>query len=139
MQRAFHAGALGYLRIFDARSELIAALEKICAGDRYVSKGLEQLVLNNFANGLANSNGSKIHKLSDREREVLFHIGKGAGISKIAQLMHVSPKTVETYQSRTSEKLQVRGAAELRQKAARWANKSDWKAMERLHATNGCN
>ena len=131
--RAWRAGALGYLRVFDARSELIAALEKICAGDRYVSKGLEQLVLNMFANGAANSTRSKMDKLSDREREIFLHIGKGTGISEIARLLHVSPKTVETYRGRVRDKLRLRDAVDLRQTSARWANKSDWKCLEGSH------
>lgn len=134
VHRAWRAGALGYVTIFDGRSELFPALKKICAGDRYVSSGLEQLVFNKFAIGGANSAGPKLAKLSDREREIFLHIGKGAGVSEMAHSMYVSPKTIETYQKRIMDKLGLSNTAELKRKAARWANKCDWRMMEQLHA-----
>lgn len=134
VQRALRAGALGYLRIFDGHLELLEALEKICAGRRYVSEGLREVVFENFANNATKGAGAKIDGLTDREREVFVLIGSGAAISEIAAQLGVSPKTIETYQERIKEKLELRTNAALREKASRSAMKSAWRRMERLHA-----
>lgn len=134
VQRALRAGALGYLRIFDGHLELLEALEKICATRRYVSEGLREVVFENFANNATKGSRSKIDRLTDREREVFVLIGNSAGISEIAAQLGVSPKTIETYQDRIKKKLDLRGNAQLREKASRSAMKSAWRRMETLHA-----
>lgn len=134
VQRALHAGALGYLRIFDGHLELLQALEKICSGRRYVSEGLKDVVFENFANNTIRAGGSKVDRLTDREREVFFLSGKGASISEMAAELGVSAKTIETYQERIKQKLELRSNAEMREKASRAVMKSAWKQMETLHA-----
>jgi DNA-binding NarL/FixJ family response regulator len=134
VQRAFHAGALGYLRIFDGDRELLTALQNICARKHYVSEGLRETVFKNFANGITKGAGSKIDRLTDREREVVSRAGKGSGVCETAAEMGLSPKTIESYLERIKRKLELRTNAELREKATRFAAKSAWKRMERLHA-----
>ena len=59
-------------------------------------------------------------ELSDRELEVYRLIGAGHGTRQIADQLHLSVKTVETYQAHIKEKLSLRNARELVQHAIEW-------------------
>ena len=59
--------------------------------------------------------------LSNRELEVLELIGQGLGTAMIAEHLHVSPRTVETYRSRLKMKLNLESAADLNRCAVEWA------------------
>jgi RNA polymerase sigma factor (sigma-70 family) len=55
----------------------------------------------------------RIGRLSERERQVMWHVADGLQNREIAQLLGLSPRTVEIYKARMLEKLQVRRPAEL--------------------------
>jgi DNA-binding NarL/FixJ family response regulator len=122
-QRVFRAGARAYLSIEDA-PELVKAFDDILTGHPYVGASVLPLILNNFAGGGKNSRTSDINSLSDRELEIFSFIGRGMSVSELATELHVSVKTIETHQMRMKEKLALRTAAELRQKAREWLAKS---------------
>ena len=122
-QRAFRAGARGYLSIEDA-PELLRSLDEILTGRPYVGASVLPLILSNFAAGAKSSCSSDINSLSDRELEIFSFIGRGLSVSELANELNVSVKTVETHQMRMKEKLGVHTAAELRQKAREWLAKS---------------
>ena len=61
-----------------------------------------------------------ISRLSDREFEVLEMIGLGLGTTEIARKLRLSVKTIETYQAKLKEKLDLADAAKLFQYALRW-------------------
>ena len=63
---------------------------------------------------------SPVEALSDRELETFELIGRGLSTRQVAQRMHVSPKTVETYRARIKEKLGLNSFAEVIQRAAQW-------------------
>ncbi|HEV2947899.1 MAG TPA: helix-turn-helix transcriptional regulator [Gemmataceae bacterium] len=58
--------------------------------------------------------------MSNRELEVFRLIGSGLDTKEVAEVMHVSIKTVETYQARIKEKLNLKSGRELVQRAAQW-------------------
>ena len=62
-----------------------------------------------------------IADLSDRELEVFRLIGEGHGTRQIAEELHISVKTVESYQAHIKEKLSLRSARELMQHAIQWS------------------
>ena len=66
---------------------------------------------------------SIVETLTDRELEAFESLGKGLTTKQIAEKMHLSPKTVETYRARIKEKLQLENAAQLHAEAARWVMK----------------
>jgi DNA-binding NarL/FixJ family response regulator len=123
IRRAFRAGARGYLTL-DAAEEMVRAFDEISAGRVYVGASVLPLVLSNFAAGTKSSRGSDINSLSDRELEIFSFIGRGFSVSELAIELHVSIKTIETHQMRIKEKLALRSAAELRQKAREWLARS---------------
>jgi DNA-binding NarL/FixJ family response regulator len=124
IQRAFRAGAHGYLGIEDDASEVLQALDRIAAGYLYASAGVTQRLLESLASSEIESTCSEVKPLSDRELQVFSLIGRGFGASRLASELHLSVKTIETYQAHIKEKLGLRSAAELSDKAARWTLQS---------------
>ena len=118
-QRAFRAGARGYLSTEDAL-ELLRAFDEISTGRPYVGASVLPLILSNFAGGAKGVGSSDVNTLSNRELEIFSFIGRGLGVSELANELNVSVKTIETHQMRMKEKLGVHSASELRQKAREW-------------------
>src|SRR5882724_11700842 len=122
-QRAFRAGARGYLTIEDA-PELLRALYEISIGHPFAGASVLPLILSNFTAGAKGPRSFDVNSLSDRELEIFSFIGRGVSVSELANELHVSVKTIETHQMRMKEKLSLHSAAELRQKAREWLAKS---------------
>ncbi len=77
-------------------------------------------LVQNFARGAIKPNGSKVSALSDRELQVFSLFGRGFGATRLAAELHLSVKTIETHQMRIKEKLGLRSAAELCERAVLW-------------------
>ncbi len=109
-QRALQMGAAGYLAKDRAADELIAAVERIASGGRYITASLaEQL-----ADLMAGERKAAPHEeLSAQEYRVMIQLAEGHRIADIASAMHLSPKTVSTYRGRILEKLTLASNAEL--------------------------
>ncbi|MGN6578575.1 MAG: response regulator [Bordetella sp.] len=112
--RALRLGAAGYLTKDSAGATLIEAIRKAANGLRYVSPGLTE----RLAGMLTGAPSGSHENLSNRELEVLKMIAVGKSLVDIAQLMHLSPKTVTTYRTRILEKIGVRTNVELARYAA---------------------
>ena len=102
--RAFEAGACGYLLKESAVEEVIAAVRTVHGGRRYLSPALAESVPDS-AFGYARG---PVDSLSTRERQVLQLVVEGKTSGEIADLIHLSPKSVQTYRSRLMLKLGVR-------------------------------
>lgn len=100
--RAFAAGANGYVLKDAASDEIVAAVRAVASGRRYLSRALADVVT-----GAAAPAASPLASLSARERQVLQLVVEGRSSAQIAQQIHLSPKTVETYRSRLMKKLGV--------------------------------
>ena len=122
-QRAFRAGARGYLSTEDA-PELLRAFDEISTGRPYVGASVLPLILSDFVAGTKGSRTFDVNSLSDRELEIFSFIGRGVSVSELASELNVSVKTIETHQMRMKEKLALHSAAELRQKAREWLARS---------------
>ena len=121
-ERALRAGAKGYIMKQVATESLLAAIRKILRGGIYVSDGMAARMLHQFANRSGQTERSPLAELSDRELEVFRLIGEGQGTREIAELLHVSMKTVESYQAHLKEKLCLRNSRELVQRAIHWVS-----------------
>jgi DNA-binding NarL/FixJ family response regulator len=119
-ERSLRAGANGYIMKQEAADRVITAIRHILGGDVYLSDRLTKRMLQQFVNGSI-SPRDPLAKLSDRELEVFRLIGAGHGTRQIADELHVSAKTVESYQSHIKEKLALRNARELVQHAVEWS------------------
>jgi DNA-binding NarL/FixJ family response regulator len=115
-ERALRAGANGYIMKQEATEKVLTAIRQILRGDVYLSDRLTKRMLQQFVHGAVPPR-DPLAKLSDRELEVYRLIGAGHGTRQIADELHVSTKTVESYQAHIKEKLSLRNARELVQHA----------------------
>jgi len=103
--RALQAGALGYLRKESAGNEVVDAVRAVHSGRRYLSQKITESVVDDYVRKRAVE--SPLESLSQREREILQMLVEGRSGIDIARLLHVSPKTVDTYRSRMMQKLGI--------------------------------
>jgi len=114
--RALKAGASGYMTKESAQDELVKAIRKILQGGKYVSPTLaEKLAFN-----LEVRTEKPLHEtLSDREYQVMLMIASGKTVSRIAEELALSAKTIDTYRTRILEKMKMKTNAELMKYAIR--------------------
>jgi DNA-binding NarL/FixJ family response regulator len=124
IQRAFRAGTHGYLALEDNSSEVLQALDRISEGQLYASASVTLRLLKSLATNEIEPARSEVKALSDRELQVFSLIGRGFGASKLATELHLSVKTIETYQAHIKQKLGLQSAAELSEKATHWVLQS---------------
>ena len=120
IQRAFRAGTHGYLALEDDPAEVLQALNRISEGHLYASISVTRTLLKSLATKEIEPARSEVKPLSDRELQVFSLIGRGFGASRLATELHLSVKTIETHQAHIKEKLGLRSASELSEKAAHW-------------------
>jgi DNA-binding NarL/FixJ family response regulator len=99
--RVLRAGASAYITKESAPEELILAIRKANAGEKFISPDVAELLADYIERG---ASGEPHRILSDREFEVLRKIGLGKTVTQIAQELFLSVKTVSTYRARVVEK-----------------------------------
>ena len=118
--QAVQAGARGYLLKESAGSELIAAISAVAAGKTFFSPAVAQVVFDDYVRGLAERGiTDRYDALSEREREVLQLVAEGKSSKEIAEVLSISPATVETHRTHLLQKLGLRNTAEVVRFAAR--------------------
>jgi DNA-binding NarL/FixJ family response regulator len=112
--RALKAGAQGYLLKESAGAEVVKAVRTVYEGRRYLCKKISDIVIDNYVRRRETVEPkSPLERLSLREREVLQWVVEGKSSKEIANIIHLSPKSVETYRSRLMQKLGVHDLASL--------------------------
>lgn len=103
-------GANGYLCKDCDQDDLLRAIHMVSTGRRYVSARTAELL----ADEMSGERSGVLHEtLSDRELQVFLRLARGESVSAIAGQLHLSVKTISTYRSRVTEKLNVASNAEL--------------------------
>src|SRR5271168_4348103 len=119
-ERAMRAGANGYIMKQEATEKVLVAIRRILQGEVYLSDRLTNTMLQQYVRGGAGTKSSPLLNLTDRELEVYRLIGAGHGTRQIADELHLSVKTIKSYQAHIKEKLVLRNARELVQHAIEW-------------------
>jgi DNA-binding NarL/FixJ family response regulator len=115
---ALRAGARGYLLKDSASEDLLAAIERVSAGEIYLSSRMSGEILLDFISG--DGGGPSVYSvLSPREREVLQLVAEGHSTKDIAAHLSVSVKTIETHRKQIMDKLDLHSVAELTKYAVR--------------------
>ncbi len=109
--RIMQAGAHGYLIKSAAVDELVDAIDRLHAGDIYISKKIATSVWAQIRRPRSDRDG--LESLSQREFEVLRVLGSGASLQECASQLHVSVSTVSTYRSRILDKLNLSSTADM--------------------------
>lgn len=117
-ERALRAGANGYIMKQEATERVLIAIRRILGGAVYLSERATDRMVQQYVGGAATKPALAV--LSDRELEVFRLIGEGHSTRHIATELHLSIKTVETYQSHIKDKLSLRSARELVKHAVEW-------------------
>ena len=121
-ERALRAGALAYVHKGQATREILQAIRSALAGRVYLGEDASARLLGRLVGaGGRSAEGPPVESLSDRELEAFRLIGQGLTTEQVAEAMHVSPKTVETYRARIKDKLGVGNVNELIRLAVQWA------------------
>ena len=107
---ALEAGASGYVLKESAGQEIIDAVRTVRAGRRYLSRSVAAAIAEGIGRGSA---VSPLESLSARERQVLQLVTEGRSSAQIAEMLHLSPKSVDTYRSRVMQKLHIHDIAGL--------------------------
>jgi len=106
--RALKAGAAGYVSKSAEAGELVTAVRKIASGDRYLDRSMASELV--FSSAFTED---PLHKLSNREVEILRLLGEGKSLAEIAATFGIAYKTVANSCSRLKEKLGVERTADL--------------------------
>ena len=119
---ALKAGASGYLLKNSAAEELGLAVGAVARGKVYLSPKVAQVVVDTHVRRAGPADPRScvaLEKLSGREREVLQLIAEGKTNKEIAEVLYLSPKTVETHRAQLMNKLDIRTVADLTKFAIR--------------------
>ncbi|HKJ17298.1 MAG TPA: response regulator [Xanthomonadales bacterium] len=116
-EKMLDAGASGYLTKGCPAVELVQAIRRVVSGERYISADIAQQLALRLTSGTGNS---PFDELSAREMEVLLMVTDGRRIADIADVMHLSPKTVATYKYRIYDKLETRNDVDVTRMAMRY-------------------
>jgi DNA-binding NarL/FixJ family response regulator len=112
-ERAFRAGADGYMMKKAPKEELVTAIREIMSGNIYVSR---DVAMRAFKKSLETRSEQQEHparpsvgieKLSDRETHIFFLLGSGLGNTQIAHSLHLSVKTIESHRENIKHKLDL--------------------------------
>jgi DNA-binding NarL/FixJ family response regulator len=124
-ERALRAGAMGYINKNQATQEIITAIRRLMDNKVYLSEVASERMLRRAVG----HRGGEVTRplldgLSDREVEVFRLIGQGVKTAEIAERLHLSVSTVETYRERISRKLDLRGSIKLAHYATQWVQEN---------------
>ena len=108
--RALKAGASGYLPMDASQPQLLAAVNAISKGKKYLPSDMVEVLADNL-----NVDWDKPRHdiLSDREFQTLRMLGSGRTLGEIAEALQISVKTVSVYRGRVLSKMKLRNNAEL--------------------------
>ena len=115
--RLLDAGASAYLTKGCPATELVKAINIVAKGGRHIGASVAQQMALTL---LSSSGSSPFDHLSAREMEVMLLLVGGRKISDIADLMHLSPKTIATYKYRVFEKLDAHSDVDMTRMAFRY-------------------
>jgi DNA-binding NarL/FixJ family response regulator len=121
--RALRAGARGYIMKQEATENVLVALRRLLNGEVYLSDRMANKMLQQFVGVGKTPQSFPVDRLSDRELEVFRLIGQGHGTRRIAEELHLSVKTVESYREHIKEKMTLSDASELVRHAIEWVQR----------------
>jgi DNA-binding NarL/FixJ family response regulator len=112
--RALQAGASGYMLKDSADTDLILGVTSVAAGKSFFSPAVAKIMLDDYVKHLVNKGlTDRYETLSEREREIFQLLAEGRSNKETAELLGISPATVESHRGHILQKLDVHNTAEL--------------------------
>ena len=114
VMRALQAGATGYMLKDSAGTDLLKGVAAVAAGQSFFSPAIARLMLDDYVKRVSLSgHADRYDTLSAREREIFQLIAEARTNKEVAELLEISPATVETHRARILQKLGIHNTAEL--------------------------
>jgi DNA-binding NarL/FixJ family response regulator len=105
---ALQAGADGYVLKDDSRDELVIAIDSVKNGKNYLSPAICDRVIEGYLSGVKKKRlEPSWHVLTRRERQVMKMIAEGLKTREIAEVLSLSPKTVDKHRTNMMNKLDL--------------------------------
>jgi DNA-binding NarL/FixJ family response regulator len=123
-ERAFTAGAKGYVMKETAADHLITAIRAVLKGGVYASAAVTNHLMHSFARGTSERPCLPLKRLTDREMQIFELIGAGKLTQEIGARLGISPRTVDAHRAHIRRKLGLGSAGDLLRYAIRWAEGS---------------
>jgi DNA-binding NarL/FixJ family response regulator len=120
VERALRAGAWGYIMKREATQNVLQAIRSVLQGKPCFSPEIAAMMAEKLVEGKLPATSSPDELLSKRELEVFQFLGRGCSTRQIAQEMHISFRTVQSFCARIKEKLKLSNASQLLREAVRW-------------------
>jgi len=108
-----NAGADGYLVKETAFQDLISAINSVHRGEAFMSPSISKKVMTDYIQRAQGEERVGFDTLTTREREILQLVAEGNSNKKIAEVLFISPKTVETHRAHIMDKLNIHDRAGL--------------------------
>jgi DNA-binding NarL/FixJ family response regulator len=118
---ALQAGAMAYMLKGTSAESLLFGLQEVLAGRHYLSPPLSDRAVEVYASqaSVAGAPADSYTLLTEREREVLQLLARGASYAEIAEKLTISPRTAETHRTNIMRKLDLETTADVIQYAIR--------------------
>ena len=113
---AFRAGASAYLLKRSATVELLTAIREVMNGRSYVTPLVTAGLVGSF---MQPQEKKPLHQLTPRQREVLQLLAEGHSMKQVADMLNVTPRTVQFHKYSMMQQLGIKTSAELIQFAVR--------------------
>lgn len=110
---AIRAGAAGYLLKQAAGTELADGIRALGSGGVYLHPRAARILVDAFLQSQSPAQSDSLEHLTDREREILILVAEGHTSTQIAQMLHVSPKTVDGHRTSLMAKLDLHDRTEV--------------------------
>ena len=108
------SGASGFISKVAASSELTAGIRSVYRGDSYLSPSVTKLLVENYQHTAGERASQDPYKqLTEREREILKLLAEGHSTQEIAEMLVITPKTVDGHKTNLMAKLGVHNRVEL--------------------------
>ncbi len=111
---AIESGASGFISKTAASVELTSAIRAVYRGDSFLSPSVARLLVEDYRQiARAGKSTDTSEQLTDREREILKLLAEGYSTREIAQMLVISPKTVERHKTSLMAKLDIHNRLDL--------------------------
>jgi DNA-binding NarL/FixJ family response regulator len=117
--RVLRAGANGYIMKIEGTDKILEAIRCVLGGRTYLSEAMTRAAVDQLGRGVP-AYAKPVDVLSDRELQLFELTGRGMEIAEIADIMQISPRTVEVHRSHIKKKLALRSGTDIFQRAYDW-------------------
>ncbi len=121
VERAFRAGALGYVMKRESTGQIVAAIRQVQEGKLFADAAVLAQLTQRMVGRTGGPGENTVDLLSDRELDVFRRLGEGHPTRRIAEELNVSQKTVQAYCARIKIKLGLADSSQLARAAVRWS------------------